>query len=239
MLTFDLETTGVNVYEDRIVTAYLGVLDSDGSIMHEQNWLVDPGVEIPEGAAAVHGITTEQARAEGNPDIGGVVDQLHRIIVAECSLYGDPNPLPLAGYNLSYDLTLLESERKRHTPKTPALNFDHITVLDGLVLDKATDKYRKGSRKLIDAARHYGIPITEEEAHAASFDAIASGRIIQAILARKFAGTPLRDIHDRQVGWKAEQAAGLEAYFRQKGTLTEPVDGGWPIQSGRALEVAA
>ena len=60
---FDLETTGVDVTTDRIVTAHVGLLGPDGVALRSQSWLADPGVEIPEGATAVHGITTAHARA--------------------------------------------------------------------------------------------------------------------------------------------------------------------------------
>ncbi len=43
----------------RIVTAYLG----DGGAS-ELSWLADPGIAIPEGGTAVHGITTEVRRAQ-------------------------------------------------------------------------------------------------------------------------------------------------------------------------------
>ena len=61
---FDLETTGVDVEMARIVTACIAVLDADGAVVQRWDWLADPGVEIPEAASAVHGITTERARAE-------------------------------------------------------------------------------------------------------------------------------------------------------------------------------
>ena len=65
--TFDLETTGVDVETARIVTASLLLLNPDGSVRRAGEWLADPGVEIPEAAAAVHGVTTEYARAHGQP----------------------------------------------------------------------------------------------------------------------------------------------------------------------------
>jgi DNA polymerase III epsilon subunit-like protein len=43
----------------RIVTAYLG--DEGGS---QLSWLVDPGIAIPAGGTAVHGITAEVRRAQ-------------------------------------------------------------------------------------------------------------------------------------------------------------------------------
>ncbi|MFM9597389.1 hypothetical protein ACKI1O_49625, partial [Streptomyces scabiei] len=64
---FDLETTGVDVVHDRIVTAHVGVLDADGHVIDARDWLADPGVPIPAGAAAIHGVTAERARAEGAP----------------------------------------------------------------------------------------------------------------------------------------------------------------------------
>ena len=65
MLSFDLETTSANPMEARIVTSALVTIDGSSSDPYEM--LADPGVEIPEGAANIHGITTEQARAEGRP----------------------------------------------------------------------------------------------------------------------------------------------------------------------------
>src|SRR5690606_26374276 len=58
LVVFDLETTGVDPTEARIVTAYVGVLDATGTVVEERSWIVDPGVEIPEGSIAVHGVTT-------------------------------------------------------------------------------------------------------------------------------------------------------------------------------------
>ena len=63
MLSFDLETTSANPRTARIVTSAL--VRIDGSEISASETLADPGVEIPEEAAAVHGITTEHARAEG------------------------------------------------------------------------------------------------------------------------------------------------------------------------------
>nr|WP_243223126.1 hypothetical protein [Microbacterium proteolyticum] len=82
---FDLETTGIDVRNDRIVTAHVGVLDSDGNVVDARDWLADPGVVIPDGAAAIHGITTERARAEGASAprvVAEVVDALEALFAA-------------------------------------------------------------------------------------------------------------------------------------------------------------
>ena len=64
MLGFDLETTGVNVFEDRIVTAALVAIWNEGTRQHTTNYIVDPGIDIPEAATAVHGYTRDRAIAE-------------------------------------------------------------------------------------------------------------------------------------------------------------------------------
>ena len=63
LVGFDTETTGVDVGADRIVTA--AVVRRDASGTRVRTWLIDPGIPIPPAATAVHGITTEQARARG------------------------------------------------------------------------------------------------------------------------------------------------------------------------------
>ena len=41
---FDLETTGIDVENDRIVTAFVGLIDGEGTIERGTDWLADPGV---------------------------------------------------------------------------------------------------------------------------------------------------------------------------------------------------
>src|SRR5438067_9189748 len=72
---FDLETTGVDTSTARIVTAHVGLLDESGRVVERKDWIVDPGVEIPAGAAAVHGISTARARRFGRPP-GDVVPEI-------------------------------------------------------------------------------------------------------------------------------------------------------------------
>jgi hypothetical protein len=52
---------GVDPDRDRIVTAAVSLV-GDGQESEHLSWLVDPDIEIPAGATAVHGITTAEAR---------------------------------------------------------------------------------------------------------------------------------------------------------------------------------
>lgn len=234
-LVLDTETTGVDPLEARLVTAYVGVMSQDGTILIGQEFLADPGVEIPEAAAAVHGITTEYVREHGRHP-GAVLGDLGGILAST-------RHLPIVAYNASYDLTLLLQEAKRHLPDEGGRFFEQLlrerSVIDPLVLDRRLDKYRRGSRKLIDTARHYGVELSEEEAHGAAADAIAGGRVALAVLREFPQIAPPRfsfqELHHSQIEWKREQAASLQAYFRTTGGKPDAVvSGDWPIQEGVA-----
>ncbi|CAN5132761.1 hypothetical protein BH11ACT3_BH11ACT3_07970 [soil metagenome] len=222
LAVFDLETTGVDVDTSRIVSACIAVLEADGSVVTRWDWLADPGIEIPEGASAVHGITTERAREEGRP-AATVVAEITQTLR---TLFG--LGLPVVVYNAPYDLSLLDREcrRNRLTPiETPA------PVIDPLVIDKAVDRYRKGKRTLVAAAERYGVSL--EDAHDAGADAIAAGRVAQAI-ARAFPDEldiPLADLHGRQEIWYREQAASFQEYIRtSKGDESYVADASWPLR---------
>ncbi|WP_163540810.1 3'-5' exonuclease [Occultella kanbiaonis] len=218
LVGFDLETTGVDPREDRIVTASI-VIDTPGADVVLMDWLVNPGVDIPEGATAVHGVTTEQAQAEGQ-DAAEAVAQ----IVAKLAGFhvDDPAciPVPVVVFNASYDLTMLAAEAARHS-------IGHTTpfpVVDPLVCDKAQDRYRKGKRTLGAMCEHYGVRL--DDAHTSHADALAAIGVARAI--GRTHGYPPR-LHQRQVEWKAEQAAGLQEYFRRTKDPTAVVEPGWPV----------
>ena len=98
---FDTETTGVDVTTDRIVTA--AVVRRHGTSTSVRSWLLYPGVEIPQAAAAIHGISTDHARRHGaDPTraLDEIADELAAALVR-----GEP----LVAYNASFDLSLLDT----------------------------------------------------------------------------------------------------------------------------------
>jgi DNA polymerase-3 subunit epsilon len=219
---FDLETTGVDVDTSHIVSACIAVLDESGRVVSRWDWLADPGVEIPESASAVHGITTEQARAEGRPATVVVAEIAQTLRV----LFG--SGIPVTVYNAPYDLTLLDRECRRHG--LDALD-DVMPVIDPLVIDKAVDRYRKGKRTLEVTAELYEVPL--DDAHDAGADAIAAGRVALALLRRypDDLDIGLADLHGRQEVWHAEQAASFQEYLRNKrGDDSYVADPSWPVK---------
>src|SRR5690606_23937514 len=186
-----------------------------------RDWLADPGIPIPDGASAVHGVTTEHARAHGRPAVE-VVAEVSRAL---STLFAQG--LPIVAYNASYDFSLLAHEARRHG--VPALRTPQ-PVIDPLVIDKNYDRYRRGKRTLTVVADHYAVPL--DDAHEASADAVAAGRVALALAQRFLLPQTAQELHTRQIGWARDQAASLTEYSVQIGRLDaeETLDGSWPIR---------
>jgi DNA polymerase-3 subunit epsilon len=229
LAVLDLETTGVDVETDRIVTAFVGLVNKAGVIVDGRRWLVNPGVPIPAGATAVNGITDEMAQTNGVPPIVAVAEIIDAIAAVTSA------DVPLVVYNAAFDLTVLDREsRRHHGVPFPVEGFD---VVDPLVIDKAVDRYRSGSRRLVDTAAVYGVPV-REDAHDATADCIMAAGIAFALLARldgrprleeALATVPLPEyLMVRQAAWRSEQSEGLQDYFRRTKDPHAVVDGSWP-----------
>ena len=223
LATFDLETTGVDVETSRIVSACIAIVDASGAAVSRWDWLADPGVEIPAGAAAIHGISTARARAEGR-QAALVVAEIVQTLKVTCAL-----GIPLVVYNAPYDLSLLDRECRRHSVE--ALPEPYV-VIDPLVIDKAVDRYRRGKRTLEVTSALYGVPL--DEAHDAGSDAIAAARVAQALLAKygEQLSIPFDDLHSRQQRWYADQASSFQDYMRSsKGDPNFVANSEWPVRS--------
>lgn len=221
LAVFDLETTGVNPRQDRIVTAFVGELDRTGNLTHSREWLVNPGIEIPERATEVHGVSTERAQAEGRDAreaVGEIAGLLGRLFAAG---------IPVAAFNGAYDFTLLDAELSRHgyPALTPSL------VIDPLIIDKQVDRFRRGKRTLGAVATHYGVQL--DDWHAASADAIAAGHIAQAIGRREESiRIPAHQLHAAQEQWAREQAESFAEYMRANRDPDFKTESGWPVRTG-------
>ncbi|KQR54609.1 DNA polymerase III subunit epsilon [Leifsonia sp. Leaf336] len=218
---FDLETTGVDVESARIVTAHVGLLGADGEVKHGRYWLLDPQVDIPAEATAVHGISTELAREKGmdaGAGVEAIVDQLRRLF---------ERAIPVVAYNAPYDFTLLDREARRHGIE-PLVSPGPI--IDPLVIDRAVDRFRPGKRTLTVTATHYGVELIA--AHDAGADAIAAGRLAQA-MAREHGevlSIAAAELHTKQIDWCREQAADFQEYMRRARDPEFTASGLWPIR---------
>jgi len=169
LCAIDTETSGVDVEHDRIVTA-TAVRIAPGRDPVPADWLVAVDVDIPAEATAIHGVTTDYAREHGRP-AGDVISEVRDAILTAWAAGA-----VIVGHNVCFDLSIIDRESRRWLGQP----FGIIgPVADSLCLDRATDRYRKGSRKLEAVAAHHAVRL--DGAHDAHFDAMASARIVWRI----------------------------------------------------------
>lgn len=221
LAVFDLETTGLDLREARIVTACAMQLNEAGQVVAGHEWLADPGVEIPAAAAAVHGITTELAKSKGR-DARQVVAE----IISRLSGFFEEG-IPVVAYNAPYDFTILHYEALRYG--LAPLNAPK-PIIDPLVIDKFKDPYRPGKRRLENAAAFYAVPL--ENAHNSTADAVAAGLVAQAIARRWFNELPADafELHSLQIEWSEANDSSFENYMRRVKDPDFTVARGWPLK---------
>ena len=216
MYSLDTESTSLDTESARVVTLTLGRSTSPGH-WSPKSYLLDPGVEIPAEATAVHGITTEHAQKEGmQPG-----HALHEVWLWLTQIATGRTPLVI--FNAPYDLTLLDREFRRHLGEPLPTG---LIVLDTLCLFRRFD-WTTGGRSLSKLAARYDITFP---AHDAEADALASLKLLH-ILAVMNDLLPLitpATLHEAQQGWWVQQQDAAEARALGSGTAFERQDC-WPL----------
>jgi len=217
LATFDLETTGLDVLEDRIVQAALLVIEVDGTT-RDGGWsgLIDPGVAIPSEATEIHDITDEMVQRDGVP-AEQALPQIAKVFAEYAAL-----DLPLVIYNAPFDWPLIHAEASRHGTSIPWMG-----IIDPLVCDRALDKYRSGSRTLASTAEMFGIPLV---AHTAADDATAAAAVTTELAVRHGTlRTRLDVLQGLQSRWHFDWAVEYETYLKDScGQDDADVDKHWP-----------
>lgn len=163
LCVFDLEATGTDPLNDRIVDVCVLRYEADGS-QRLFSSLVQPGVTIPPEATAIHRIT--DAMVQSAPTVKDLAPKLLEIF----------DGADLAGFNAAkYDVPLLAAELKR-------AGFDW-PVLNRRVVDAFTIFARKERRDLTAAYKFYcGKDLAG--AHRAEADVRATAEILWAQVER-------------------------------------------------------
>lgn len=218
---FDLETTGVDPHQARIVTATAGVLDTDNQWV-AQTWLLKQDQPIPAQAVAVHGIPTGLANRLGTGHDQTVCEIAARL----AALWAEG--LMVAGHNIAYDLTVLDAELRR-------AGRDGLTVgglvFDTLVADKWADQYRRGpgAHKLGRAWAHWSGGETIQDAHTAAGDAHTAAALALILCLQLPVDVQINQWMGTQYRRQAEK---LAAYWRGngRGPDADQITYQWPIQ---------
>ena len=184
-VALDLETTGLDVKNDRIVQ--VGAVAMHGPATQGAPRIdthVDPGVPIPALATRIHGLT--DSTVAGAPRLAELFDPLFELLEGRV----------VVGQNIRFDLAVLRHEAARagvpwHDPRV--LDVAHLAgALDRGLVDLGLDSL----------ANRFGVTI--EARHDALGDALAAAGIFAALVPR------LREADVRTLG-EAEAFAALRA----------------------------
>jgi DNA polymerase III epsilon subunit-like protein len=211
MCGFDLETTATEPEEARIVSAAVAFCGG-GLEIEETTWLADPGVPIPDEAAAVHGITTERAQAEGRP-AAEVIREITEVLAVAAA-----RGIPIVVFNARYDLTVLDREGSR---KLEAICAHYGATLEG-AHDATFDAVAACRTAWVLGAK--GRVVRRDDWPAAAkekMECVAEWAAVR---------DDLPALYLAQVRWAIDQALGLQEHFRETGNPdADTVRVEWPI----------
>lgn len=163
IIFFDLETTGLNITQDRIVeVSIIKVMPNGEEIRRTRR--VNPEMHIPEEATATHHITDDDVKDE--PTFKQIAKSLAQIFTG-CDI---------AGFNSNrFDIPMLDQEFQRAD-----VDFDFSNAR---FVDVQTIFHKKEPRNLVAAYKFYcGKDLTQ--AHSANADTEATYEVLKAQLDR-------------------------------------------------------
>lgn len=158
---FDLETTGINIATDKIVEISILKVFPNGN-KESKTWLVNPEIEIPQGAIDVHGVTNEKVVTE--PTFKELASKVSEMIA----------DADLAGFNSNrFDIPLLAEELMR-----VGIDFDmkNRKAIDVQVI------FHKKEQRTLGAGYQFYCGKVLEGAHGAEADTNATYEILLAQL---------------------------------------------------------
>ena len=183
VLVFDTETTGfvnnraplADPSQPHIVQLAAQLCDDDGAILAGMSLIIDPGVPIPAGAAAIHGITDERAALIGVKPATALGLFAHLYERADL----------LVAHNIKFDLALMDIAYLRHRRQSDLISKPTFCTMNAAApivnLPPTPKMLAAGIRKpkvpkLEEAVRHFfDEPL--DGAHDAMVDVIACRRV--------------------------------------------------------------
>jgi len=168
MVAVDVEATGLDAAEDRVVEVACIVFHA--GTLERHSWLVNPGRPISPEASEVHHISDDDVRDA--PEFSVIAREVLAVL---------RRGVPLA-YNAEFDRAFLMAEFARLPgvlAEPPAGLRKGVDWIDPLVWARELQQAEK-SKSLSAVAERLGIEIGQ--AHRAADDAVAAGRVLQTFL---------------------------------------------------------
>jgi DNA polymerase-3 subunit epsilon len=161
IIVFDCETTGIDFVKDQVIE--LCVQHGLDDTAHSRTWRIKPSVAIAPAAQAVHGISMNDLA--GCPSFGEYADEIAMVFA---------NADVIVGYNLSFDVDMIQAEYARIG--RPPLDLSGKKIVDAFRLWQQCEP-----RSLQHAHRRF---VGEDfaAAHSATADVAATGRALVGML---------------------------------------------------------
>ena len=161
LIVFDVETTGTDTQKDQVIE--LCVQFGIGEEATSKVWRIKPRVAINPGAQEVHGISMEDLADE--PHFEELAEEIYQTL---------ENAQVWVGYNIVFDIQMLQSEFKRLKLGFPDENSKHI--VDPFRLWQQCEP-----RTLQMAHKRFAGGKEFESAHSAKADVAATGRVLMGM----------------------------------------------------------
>lgn len=206
IVVFDVETTGVNIMEDRIVQMAAIRIDEEGNTIDTFERFINPGVPVRD-SELVHGFSDVHLQKVGG-DAGTVLEAFRQF--ADGAM--------IVGHNVQYDMGILEQECNRHGVRMPRIQAIYDTL----------DIYRRfypnlPNHKLEFLSGYF--PIDYQSTHNAMDDIIATGKLVVYAMKENIIPTKAQRMAfvNKYRDTFANIAAAMDA-LRSKWTTSKPTE---------------
>lgn len=257
MAALDFESSDKHPETARIVTCAL-ILVGGGQPTDTRTWLLNAGIPMEPDAIKVHGITDEYAAEHGQPaeqGVGEIAKAVAEVMAGGVPLVGHN----LGGYDLNllnHECLRHLGDSLEDIVRQPLTRVIDTMVLDKHAAPyRRRVSEEQGPYQMRTTAETYGLPWDEDAAHGAEYDALQSARAayrmgviahtrpevrpewVRALRNRRgpyerfndLAFVDVDELHQRQIGWAAQQAASFQEHLR-KTDANAVVDGRWPLR---------
>ncbi len=166
LIFFDIESTGLDTMNDRIVEMAAIKLHPDGTV-EEKCKRFNPLMKIPKEATEVHGITDEDVKDE---------PAFYKVARGDRGIAAFFKGCDLSGFNIvNFDIPLLKKELER---ADESLDLAEVNVVDAMLI------FQKKEPRNLEAAVRFYCDKEHDEAHTAIGDVRVTVDVLMAQLER-------------------------------------------------------